>query len=143
MAERTSSTRAAIVARRQSVSLVRVRYAETDQMQVAYHAHYFVWFEVARTDWLRDAGFTYRQMEADGLMLPVIDARCQYRAPARYDDELAVRATARLVSPARLAFDYEVCGPGGVVAVGSTVHATLDRSGRPVRVPATVKDLIG
>jgi acyl-CoA thioester hydrolase len=143
MAERTSSTRAAIVARRQSVSLVRVRYAETDQMQVAYHAHYFVWFEVARTDWLRDAGFTYRQMEADGLMLPVIDARCQYRAPARYDDELAVRATARLVSPARLAFDYEVSGPGGVVAVGSTVHATLDRSGRPVRVPATVKDLIG
>lgn len=143
MAERTSSARATIVARRQSVSRLRVRYAETDQMQVAYYANYFIWFEVARTDWLRDAGLTYRQMESDGLMLPVIDARCEYRAPARYDDELAVRTTARMVSPARLAFDYEISGPGGVVAVGSTIHATLDRSGRPVRVPATVKELIG
>lgn len=127
---------------RQSVSTVRVRYAETDQMGVAYYANYFVWFEVARTDWLRAAGFTYRDMEAGGVLLPVIDARCAYRSPARYDDTLAISAVARVVSPARLAFDYEITGPAGVIAVGSTVHATVDRTGRPIRMPARIKELL-
>jgi len=129
-------------ATRQSVSLVRVRYAETDQMGVAYHANYFVWFEVARTDWLRTFGVTYRDLEAEGFFLPVIDARCEYRTSARYDDDLRITATARLVSAVRVAFDYEITGPSAIVAVGHTVHATLDRQGRPVRVPARVKELI-
>jgi acyl-CoA thioester hydrolase len=128
---------------RPHVSQVRVRYAETDQMGVAYYANYLVWFEVARTDWLRAAGLSYRELEADGLFLPVIEAQCTYRAPARYDDTLAVRATARLVSPARLAFDYAITGPDGAVATGATVHALLDGRGRPVRVPPRIKDLIG
>jgi len=127
---------------RQSVSSVRVRYAETDQMGVAYHANYFVWFEVARTDWLRTFGVTYRDLEAEGFFLPVIDARCEYRASARYDDDLRITATARLVSAVRVAFDYEITGPSAIVAVGHTVHATLDRQGRPVRVPARVQDLL-
>ncbi|MEP7116782.1 MAG: thioesterase family protein [Acidobacteriota bacterium] len=128
---------------RQSVSTVRVRYAETDQMRVAYHANYFVWFEVARTDWLRQAGLTYRDLEADGVLLPVIEAQCSYKSPARYDDTLSVTAVARLVSPARLAFDYAISGAASVIAVGSTVHATIDRSGRPIRMPARIKELIG
>lgn len=127
---------------RQSVSRIRVRYAETDQMGVAYHANYFVWFEVGRTDWLREVGLTYRQLEADGLFLPVIDARCEYRASARYDDDLDVRTTARLVSPVRVGFDYEITGPAGRLATGATVHATLDRHGRPMRVPARIKELM-
>lgn len=129
-------------ARRASLSTVRVRYAETDQMGVAYHAHYFMWFEVARTDWLRESGLTYRALEADGLRLPVIEARCTYRAPARYDDELAVKATARLISAVRMAFEYEIQGPGGLVATGETVHATVDPGGRPMRIPARVKELL-
>lgn len=127
---------------RQSVSRVRVRYAETDQMGVAYHANYFVWFEVGRTDWLREVGLTYRQLEAEGLFLPVIEAHCDYRASARYDDDVDVRTTARLVSPARVGFDYEITGPAGRLAAGATVHATLDRQGRPVRVPARIKELM-
>ncbi len=127
---------------RQSVSTVRVRYAETDQMGVAYYANYFVWFEVARTDWLRAAGLTYRDMEAGGVLLPVIDARCAYKSPARYDDTLSISAVARVVSPARLAFDYEITGPTALVAVGSTVHATMDRTGRPMRMPARIKELL-
>ncbi len=127
---------------RQSVSDVRVRYAETDQMRVAYHANYFVWFEVARTDWLRSCGVTYRDLEAEGFFLPVIDARCEYRAAARYDDALRITATARLVSPVRVAFDYEVTGPTALIAVGHTVHATLGRDGRPVRVPARIEELL-
>lgn len=127
---------------RHSLSRIRVRYAETDQMGVAYHANYFVWFEVARTDWLREHGVTYRDLEAEGFFLPVIEARCDYRASARYDDDLAITATARLVSPVRVAFDYEINGPSTLVAVGATVHATLDRAGRPVRVPSRIKELI-
>lgn len=128
---------------RRSVSTVRVRYADTDQMGVVYYANYFVWFEVARTDWLREAGLSYRDMEAEGILLPVTQATCDYRAPARYDDTVTVTAQARMVSPARLAFDYEVAGPGGPIAVGSTVHATIDRNGKPMRIPARVRDLIG
>lgn len=142
MAESAADRESAAPARH-SVSTVRVRYAETDQMHVAYHANYFVWFEVARTDWLRAAGLTYRDMEAEGVLLPVIEAHCEYKAPARYDDTLSIRAVARLVSPARLAFDYEMTGPGGLVALGATVHATMDRTGRPIRMPARIKALVG
>ena len=123
---------------------VRVRYAETDQMGVAYYANYLVWFEIGRTEWLRVTGWTYRDMEAEGLALPVIEAHCEYRAGARYDDELEIRTTGRLVSAVRLAFDYEIVRRGGdaVLATGYTVHATLDRGGRPVRLPARVKELL-
>jgi acyl-CoA thioester hydrolase len=126
-----------------SLSRVRVRYAETDQMGVVYHSNYFVWFEVGRTDLLRSAGWTYREMEADGLSLPVIEAHCDYRQPARYDDELEVRTTGALMSPVRVAFSYEIVRPadGELLATGRTVHATLDRAGRPSRLPDRVKGL--
>lgn len=127
---------------RRSVSRVRVRYAETDQMRVAYHANYFVWFEVGRTDWLREAGLTYRDLETEGLFLPVTEARCTYKASARYDDDLEIHTTAALVSPARVGFEYEIMGPGGLLATGATVHATLDRQGRPIRVPERIKEFM-
>ena len=126
-----------------SLSRVRVRYAETDQMGVVYHANFFIWFEVGRTDLLRAAGWTYREMEADGLSLPVIEAHCDFKQPARYDDELEVRTTGELMSPVRVAFSYEVVRPadGELLAKGRTVHATLDRSGRPSRLPDRVRGL--
>ena len=126
-----------------SVSRVRVRYAETDQMGVVYHSNYFVWFEVGRTDLLRGTGVTYREMEAGGFSLPVIEAHCRYRQPVRYDDDLEIRTTGTLVSPVRVAFAYEVVRPldSQTVATGQTVHASIDRSGRPCRLPTLVKDL--
>jgi len=112
-------------------------------MGVVYYANYFVWFEVARTDLLRDADWSYRSMETDGIMLPVIEAHCDYRQPARYDDELEVRTTAELVSPIRVAFAYEIVRPADetLLAEGRTVHAALDRDGRPCRLPARVRNL--
>jgi acyl-CoA thioester hydrolase len=128
---------------RQSVSTLRVRYAETDKMGIVYYANYLVWFEVARTDWLRDTGWTYRDMEQEGVGLPAIEAHCEYKTGARYDDELEVRTTARLVSAVRLAFDYTVVrrSDAALIASGYTVHASVDLSGRPRRLPARVKDL--
>jgi acyl-CoA thioester hydrolase len=124
-------------------STVRVRYAETDQMGVVYYANYLVWFEVGRTDWLRETGWSYREMEADGYSLPVIEARCTYHESARYDDEIEVRTTSTLASPVRIQFLYEVvrAADGTKLASGMTTHAALDRSGRPCRLPDRVRTL--
>jgi acyl-CoA thioester hydrolase len=129
---------------RTSTSTVRVRYAETDKMGVVYYANYLVWFEIGRTDWLRETGWTYSAMESEGLALPVIEAHCEYKAGARYDDEIEIRTRARLVSPVRIAFDYDAVrlADGQTVATGYTVHATINRSGRPTRLPARVKELL-
>ena len=125
-----------------SVSRLRVRYAETDQMGVVHHRNYFVWFEVARTDLLRQFGWTYREMEEAGFRLPVIDAHCTYLRPSRYDDELDVRASVRLASAVRLEFSYEVVlvKDGSMVAVGKTQHASLTPEGRPCRLPARIRE---
>ncbi|SVD84182.1 uncharacterized protein METZ01_LOCUS437036, partial [marine metagenome] len=93
---------------RSATSIVRVRYAETDKMGVVYHANYLVWFEIGRTDLLRTIGWTYRQMESAGISLPVIEAHCEYRKPARYDDELEVTTRGELLSPTRVGFNYEL-----------------------------------
>jgi acyl-CoA thioester hydrolase len=129
-----------------SVTRVRVRYAETDQMGVVYYANYLVWFEVGRTDLLRSSGWTYREMEAEGFSLPVVEAHCEYRASARYDDDLEIRTTGTLLSPVRLRFDYQVVRVGdqaAALAAGHTVHATLDASGRPRRLPDRVRTVLG
>ena len=124
---------------------VRVRYAETDKMGVVYHANYLVWFEVGRTDWLRQSGWTYREMEAAGVSLPVIEAHCEYRQPARYDDEIAIDARAVALTPVRLRFEYRLsrASDGTLLAEGYTVHAAVDGSGRPCRLPDTVRELLG
>jgi acyl-CoA thioester hydrolase len=124
------------------VSRVRVRYAETDQMGVVYYANYLVWFEIGRTDLLRDAGWTYRSMEAEGFSLPVIEAHCDYRQSARYDDELEIRTSGSMVSPVRVRFDYEIGRGEVVLASGYTIHATLDRNGRPCRLPERVRGVL-
>ena len=124
----------------ESITTLRVRYAETDQMGVVYYANYLVWFEVARTDLLRNQGWSYRAMEESGVVLPVIEAQCHYRRPARYDEVMEIRTEARILSPVRMEFCYEVTASGqaGVVASGRTVHAAVSRDGRPCRLPAQV-----
>lgn len=126
-----------------SVSTVRVRYAETDKMGVVYYANYLVWFEVGRTDLLRTLGWSYRDMEAAGVSLPVIEAHCEYRRPAKYDDELDVRTQGRMLSPVRMEFRYEVVRRGDQVvsAEGRTVHAAVDASGRPCRLPERIRQV--
>lgn len=123
---------------------MRVRYAETDQMQMVYHANYFVWFEVGRCELLRSLGRSYRDLEATGVLLPVIDAHCEYRRSARYDDDLTVVTMGRLVSPARVRFEYEVhrAADAVVTAVGSTVHAAVNAQGRPTRLPAQIQEML-
>ena len=125
-------------------SHVRVRYAETDRMDVAYHAEYLVWFEVGRTDWLRGGGFSYRSFEELGYRLPVIEASCKYHHPARYDDELVVRTALAQATRVRIGFDYEVVrrADGRRLAVGRSVHAVTDTEGRLRRLPPELLERI-
>jgi acyl-CoA thioester hydrolase len=126
-----------------SISRVRVRYAETDKMGVVYYANYYVWFEVGRADLLRESGWSYGDMEREGLALPVIESHCEYKQSARYDDEIDVRTHGAILSPVRVRFDYEVArsADGAVLAFGHTVHASLDRDGRPRRLPERIAGL--
>jgi acyl-CoA thioester hydrolase len=126
-----------------STSTVRVRYAETDKMGVVYYANYFVWFEVARADLLRSLGWSYREMEHEGIALPVIHAECQYHRGARYDDELDITAEGRMVSPARMEFSYQVIRreDATVAASGRTVHAAVRPDGRPCRLPDRIRQV--
>ncbi len=126
-----------------STSLVRVRYAETDKMGVVYYANYFVWFEIGRTDLLRSLGWTYREMEHEGIMLPVIEAHCEYHRPTHYDDEMEVRTEGRMLSPVRMEFTYKVVRRHDqqLAASGRTVHAALDLSGRLCRLPGRIQQV--
>ena len=123
---------------------VRVRYAETDRMGVVYYANYLVWFEVARVEWLRQVGVSYRDMEHEGTALPVIEAHCEYRHPARYDDEIEIAARGTLLTPVRVRFDYDVVrvADNTLAAVGHTIHAAVDSNGKPCRLPPRVREML-
>jgi len=123
---------------------LRVRYAETDQMGVVYYANFLVWFEIGRTDFCRQHGFAYREMEQhDGLYITVAEARCRYKAPARYDDEVLVRTCLRALRRRVLVFGYEIYrqSTDDLLAEGETVHVVTDRGGRPRSLPDKYRDL--
>jgi acyl-CoA thioester hydrolase len=124
------------------VTELRVRYAETDQMGVVYYANYLVWFELGRVEFMRSLGFDYKQMEIeDGCILPVIEATCRYKAPARYDDIILIDAWPVLLRGSLLKFAYRVIRastarePQQVLAEGETVHIVCDASMQKCLMP--------
>lgn len=121
-----------------------VRYAETDQMGVAYYANHLVWMEVGRVELLKQLGLRYRDLEREGYLLAVAEAHCRYAQPARYDEEVEVetrvsRATARLVQ-----FEYQIrrASDGAILATGYTKHVICDRELRPKRLEAKYARLL-
>ncbi len=115
---------------------VKVRYAETDQMGVAYYANYLVWFEVGRSQYCRDCGFSYRDMEREtGLFMIVAEARCRYKTPARYEDDLIIRTRATELTRRTLRFGYEIWRDDELLATGETLHVLINRQGRPSSFP--------
>src|SRR5499425_1690985 len=112
-----------------SESRLRVRYAETDQMGVVYHSNYFIWFEVGRVELLRQLGFSYREMEKEeGCYIAVADARCRYKAPAKYDDEIIIRTRMKNVRESLVHFGYEAvrANDNVLLAEGETTHLVTD-----------------
>ena len=117
---------------------IRVRYAETDRMGFLHHANYLVYFEQARTELLRDAGKTYKDLEDAGFFLVVAKMEVKYRLPAHYDDVLTVRTTVTRTSPVRLEHKYEVMRAGATIAEGATTLACVDAEGKIQPMPEWV-----
>ncbi|UCG86877.1 MAG: acyl-CoA thioesterase [Gemmatimonadota bacterium] len=125
-----------------TASEVRVRYAETDQMGVAHHSHYLVWCEQARTDHMRALGASYRYMEEQGLLLPVVEAHVRFRAAARYDDALHVNCWVREVSPRRVTFGYAVerVADSRLLATAVTSLMAVNANYELARIPDHIRE---
>ena len=133
MANATSNSRLVV-----NESRLRVRYAETDQMGVVYHANHFIWFEVGRVELLRQLGFSYKEMEQqDNCFIAVVDARCRYKAPARYDDEIIVRTWLKNIRESVIHFGYELVRveDGSLLAEGETTHIVADAQMQKTTLP--------
>ena len=116
---------------------IRVRYGETDQMGVVYHGNYATYFEVARTEWLRNLGITYKGMEESGIMLPVISLSFNFIKPAKYDDILTVTVTLKKRPLVKIDFDYEIINQNKEkISTGNSILAFIDKeTNKPVKCP--------
>jgi acyl-CoA thioester hydrolase len=120
----------------ESRSQITVRYAETDMMGIVYHGHYLPWFEVGRTTLLKECGIVYRELEAQGYRLPVVEVGVKYFRPALYDDTITVITQLRERPLLRIRLDYEVRRGDELLVTGFTVHTFINPAGEPVRPPA-------
>lgn len=124
-------------------TVIRVRYAETDQMGVVYHANYFIWFEIGRTAFFRSLNMNYGKLEDEDVLLPVIDVGCKYIVPAKYDDEIIIRTKLVKLKGVRLTYNYEIIRKedGEILATGHTTHAFVDKNLKPVNFKKNFKDV--
>ena len=129
---------------RVQVEEVRVRYAETDQMGVVYHANYLVWCDIGRTEYLKSLGANYAELEQAGTMLAVAEASIRYHASARFDDVVRIETTLSELRSRALTFDYILtnAATGVRLATVNTVLVSLDRTGRPVKLPDHTRALL-
>lgn len=120
-----------------------VRYAETDQMGIVHHSNYPVWFEAGRSDFLKQTGVTYAQVEARGVLLPLYEVTCRFKSPARYADDIAVFTSLKELSRVRLILSYEVVrlSDKTLLATGETLHAFTDRDLKPLNAERVIPDI--
>jgi acyl-CoA thioester hydrolase len=125
---------------------LRVRYAETDQMGVVYHANYIVWMEIGRVEYFRAHGIRYRDMERDeGIRLVVVEAHCRYHSPARYDEEVTIRTWVEEANPRMIAFGYEMtdAATGCHLATGQTKHVFCGPDQKPKKLDEKFRTAFG
>jgi acyl-CoA thioester hydrolase len=125
-----------------SRSTVSVRYAETDMMGVVYHGSYLPWLEIGRTELLKAHGLPYRELEAQGFFLPVVDISLRYLRPAKYDDTVVVTTLLKDKPTLRIRMDYVLHRGDDLIATASSLHVFIDRAGKPVRPPAAFASLM-
>lgn len=124
---------------------IRVTYADTDKMGVVYYSNYFVWFEVARTEFFRREGVVYKDIEKEkGLFLPVVEATARYRLPITYDEIVTVKTHVSETGNSRIVFEYEVKREDGeIAATGTTKHTFVDKNKKPVPIPPDIRPIFG
>lgn len=116
---------------------VRVRFADTDPMGVVYHARYFEWFEAARTELIRSTGISYKEIEKEGLSLPVIEVHCRYHRVVTYDELIRIKTRLAYFDRVKMRLEYQVCGENDeeIRVAGYTIHCFTNQEGKPVRAP--------
>ncbi len=129
---------------KEKVIKIRVIYADTDAMGIVYHTNYIKWFEIGRTELMRDLGVVYERLEKEGYCLPLTQVYCHYLAPARYDEWVQLETRINYFRKASIRFDYEIRNEEGSVVLveGYSVHAFTNREGKIVRAPKSVADKI-
>lgn len=120
---------------------IRVRYQETDQMGVVYHANYLNWFEIGRTELIRSLGMPYHKIEEHGLLLPVIDAELKFRVPAKYDDLLTIRTRIEDYTHLRMQFTSEIRRGEELLVSGGTRHVWVNKEWKPTRIDKAAPEL--
>ena len=129
---------------KKNTTKIRVRYSETDQMGVVYHGNYAQFFEIGRTEWLRNVGVTYKKMETSGIMLPVISLQCNFIKSALYDDILTIDTIIRKTPMVKIEFDYEIKNQhNDLICTGNSVLAFINmKTMKPTRCPAYLLELL-
>jgi len=124
---------------------IRVRYAETDQMGYVYYGNYATYYEVARVEMLRSLNFSYRELEASGVMMPVLELKCKYIRPARYDDFLTIKVKIEQKPSTRMIFQYEVFNQENTLLnIGETTLVFIDmNTGKVCEMPTVMQELLG
>lgn len=121
---------------------VRVKYADTDKFGIVYYGNYAIFFEKARTEYLREKGFTYRELEERGFHLPVVEFHAKYFKPARYDDLLVIRTSVEEIKSRSVVFNYEVFKDNEKIAEGKTYHICVNSDNKPVCLPQSFINLL-
>ncbi|HEY6144255.1 MAG TPA: thioesterase family protein [Flavobacterium sp.] len=123
---------------------IRVRYSETDQMRVVYHGNYAQYFEVGRVEWLRNKGISYKWMEENGIMLPVVSLTMNYKKPARYDEHLTLKTILKKMTSVKIEFDYELYNEEGeLLTTGNSILVFVDmKTGKPIAPPLYISELL-
>lgn len=128
----------------ESISRIRVRYVETDQMGVVHHSVYLHWMEIGRSDFLRMKGLSYAQLESMGFRMPVVEVHVRYFNPARYDEEILIKTSLIECDRIKFTFEYEILKDEGKILVkGMTRHVATDVNNKPKRIPNEVLKIIG
>lgn len=124
-------------------TILTVRYAETDQMGIVHHSNYSIWFEAGRTDFLKQTGVSYTEVESRNVMLPLYEITCRFKSPAKYEDEIAVITSLKELSRVRLILAYEVFNRKNntLLATGETLHAFTDKDLRPLNAEKNIPDI--
>ena len=127
----------------QTTTIIKVRYAETDQMGIVHHSNYPIWFEVGRTDFLKNTSISYTSIEESGVILPLYELNCKFIAPAKYEDEITVITTLKSISCSRISFSYRVLNglDNKLIATGETMHAWTNKELKPINAKKVVPDV--
>ena len=127
----------------QAETKLTARYSETDQMGIIHHSNYAVWFEAGRTDFLKKAGIPNKEIEEQGVLLPLYEMNCKFKSPARYEDEIIVKTKLEYIGKVRIVFSYQVLNAkdGSVLTTGETKHAWTNKSLKPVNAQLLIPDI--